>query len=168
PVWWAVRGETRLAGAARPGPECDFHDLRAESGLDAIVSLTDDNSYDCSPLRRTIILLEDLYARSGPTDPASELGLVQQAVTTVRELLDRRLGVLVHCAGGTGRTGTVIGAVLVSYGIEAPTVAAWLDEVHRLRGNSGWPESPWQRDVLHRFTPAPDQSSPDAPPGTSR
>lgn len=168
PVWWALRAEMRLAGSPRPGPGFSVRDLQTESGLDAIVSLTDNNSYDCSPLNRTVIVLEDLHAASTPTDPACELSLIRVAVATVRDLLDSHHGVLVHCAGGIGRTGTVIGAVLVSYGLAPPTVAAWLDELHRLRGHPGWPESPWQADVLDRFTPTAGQSSPEAPPGTSR
>jgi hypothetical protein len=66
----------------------------------------------------------------------------------VRELLDQQHGVLVHCEGGNGRSGTVIGAVLISYGIPALEVVNWLDEVHRLGGKSGWPESAWQRQAL--------------------
>ena len=53
-----------------------------------------------------------------------------------------------HCSGGIGRTGTVIGAVLVSLGIDAPDVVAWLDAVQKLRGRPGWPESPWPADAL--------------------
>ncbi len=42
----------------------------------------------------------------------------------------------------------VIGAVLVSLGIDESDVAAWLDAVHKLRGKPGWPECPWQTEAL--------------------
>lgn len=70
------------------------------------------------------------------------------AASTVRDLLDAGEGVLVHCLGGTGRTGTVIGAVLRSYGMPVDEITLWLDSVHKLRGQQGWPESPWQSQAL--------------------
>jgi hypothetical protein len=73
---------------------------------------------------------------------------VAAAASATRALLDDGLGVIVHCAGGTGRSGTVVGAVLVSLGGAPDTVTAWLDAVHILRGRPGWPESPWQTDAL--------------------
>lgn len=63
-------------------------------------------------------------------------------------------GVAVHCHGGTGRTGTVIGAVLVRLGHDPEEVCDWLHQVHVARGRDGWPESDWQQSVLRGFRAA--------------
>jgi predicted protein tyrosine phosphatase len=96
--------------------------------------------------------LEDLAYGKVPTNPEGELIKIRRAVDAVIESLDRQDGVLVHCDGGTGRSGTVVGAVLVDMGERPGEVAAWLDRVHLTRGRSGWPESPWQSTVLEWFT----------------
>ena len=51
--------------------------------------------------------------------------------------------------GGRGRTGTVIGATLVRLGHDPETVVAHLNRLAVARGRRGWPESPWQAEVLH-------------------
>ncbi len=48
---------------------------------------------------------------------------------------------MVHCHGGTGRTGTVLGCVLRELGVQAAEVIDFLDRVHKARGKPGWPES---------------------------
>jgi hypothetical protein len=148
-LWWALTGDRRLAGSAHPAAGFPFAQLHAEHGIDAIVALHGRPRYDPTPLRVAAhFALEDLYGRRSPTDPAGELAAVAAAATAVRALLDEGTGVLVHCIGGTGRTGTVIGAVLVSLGRSPDEVAAWLHDVHTRRGARGWPESPWQRTAL--------------------
>jgi hypothetical protein len=166
-LWWALRVDKRLAGTACPAADTNFRNLQTLYGLDAIVSLVADTTYDRSPLRQVSIPLEDLYGGSVPSDPRSELRRIAEAVGTVRGLLDQQRGVLVHCEGGTGRTGTVIGAVLVSYGAPLSGIVTWLNEVHQLRGKPGWPESPWQQETIGWFAADTGQSS-LAPPGTSR
>jgi len=167
PLWWALKGDTRLAGTARPAANMNFEDIQNRHRLSSVVSLVEHNQYDCLPLQRSVFPLDDLFGTAVPCDPSAEFDRVTGAVAKVRELLDQGHGVLIHCEGGTGRTGTVIGAVLVSYGVPAPEVVRWLDEVHQLRGQPGWPESPWQRDTLFAFAAEDGQSSPFTPPGTN-
>jgi len=78
---------------------------------------------------------------------------LKNLMPVVREALAHGEGVVVHCAGGRGRTGTVLGATLVSLGFAPAEVVAHLDLVHKARGTSGWPESPWQSAILQRFVP---------------
>ncbi len=104
--------------------------------------------YDTTALRWHGFELQDLYGALAPVDSDAEWLRVTEAAAATRAVLDDGLGVIVHCAGGTGRTGTVIGAVLVSLGAKPNAVAAWLDAVHKLRGRPGWPESPWQAEAL--------------------
>lgn len=147
-LWWVFRGRLRLAGCSLPGPLFDF-DAAFDNGLTQLVSLLGETTTDASPLAVTSFDLQDLHGLTSPANPDIEWGYVASAASTVRNLLDDDQGVLVHCLGGTGRTGTVIGAVLVSYGMAINDVTWWLDSVHKLRGQQGWPESPWQHDALN-------------------
>ncbi len=150
--WWALSPPIPLA--AMPYPPADFDWTQAgRLGFRAVVCLTDaDPGYDASPLRCTAVQLQDLCGGKLPDDPVGELALVRRAVDAVTTSLARREGVLVHCGGGTGRSGTVVGAALVAWGDEDPgDAAAWLNEAHRARCRAGWPESRWQREVRNKF-----------------
>ena len=85
-----------------------------------------------------------------PRDPEQEESLVHEATQAVVSQLQAGAGVVVHCAGGTGRTGTVIGCVLRVLGVAAVQVISYLDHLHQARGRSGWPESAWQSQVVRR------------------
>jgi len=149
--WWARSAPMPLAGMRYLLQ--DFEWTRAaELGFRTVVCLTgDDAGYDPSPLRCTAVKLQDLSGGKLPDDPDVELIKVRRAVDAVTASLGLSEGVLVHCGGGTGRSGTVVGAALVALDDDPGDVAAWLDRVHRGRGRRGWPESPWQRDVLDLF-----------------
>jgi hypothetical protein len=149
-LWWARTGGPRLAGMAAPPDGFPFSFLR-ERGFDTIVSLAGPVGYDPSPLSSRAFTLQDLAGGATPPDSAAEEEQVRQAVSGVGALLAEGHSVAVHCRMGVGRTGLVIGAVLVSDGHDPASVTAWLDEVQRARGVRGWPESPWQADVLAKF-----------------
>jgi protein-tyrosine phosphatase len=72
-------------------------------------------------------------------------------------------GVVVHCAGGTGRTCTVIGCVLRILGVSAVEAITHQDHLHKARGRLGWPESEWQSQVVQRF-PGPEGMRPTSVP----
>jgi hypothetical protein len=61
-------------------------------------------------------------------------------------------GILVHCMGGRGRTGTIIGAILRHRGYDSAEIIDFLDAAYRRAGKpAGWPESPWQSQVIRRL-----------------
>lgn len=130
-----------------PPPGLPFEVL-ADLGLTDIVSLLGAPGYDPRPLAGHQVLLQDLHGGQLPDDVAGEQAMVGRAVLAVVELLDAGRSVVVHCRAGIGRTGLVVGAVLVASGHSPDDVEAWLDDVQRARGAAGWPESPWQREVL--------------------
>ena len=149
-VYLVTRRPAPLAGMAFP----DWRGLRWEAlaglGVESVLCLTGDSCpYNPEPLRVLgAIALEDLNHGRLPGDPASEERLLRRAADLVLRELRQGRGVIVHCAGGTGRTGTVIGCVLRGLGHESPEVLAYLDRLNRRRGKRGWPESPWQAAMV--------------------
>ena len=109
--------------------------------------------YDPAPLRRLATTeLWDLVERELPDDPEREEELIREIANSVVERIEAGEGVVVHCAGGRGRTGTVLGMALRLMGVSADEIENRLNHIHQLRGKEGWPESPWQRQVLDRTT----------------
>jgi hypothetical protein len=150
-LWWAKTGSAaRLAGMSFPPEGFPFSFLQ-QQGLDTIVSLVGPASYDPRPLTSYAFTLQDLFRGAAPEDSAAEEAEVHRAVTGIRSLLADGRNVAVHCRAGIGRTGLVIGAVLVRDGHDPATVTAWVNEVQQARGARGWPESPWQSDLLASF-----------------
>jgi protein-tyrosine phosphatase len=153
--YWVLQHPAPLAGMPYPSPRTPWHHLAA-AGFGSVVCLESHGPvYDPSPLvigHRTS--LQDLYGGSVPHSPEQEEWLVHRAAQAVTARLQAGEGVVVHCAGGTGRTGTVIGCVLRGMGMTAEQVIAYLHRLHRARGRSGWPESEWQSEVVQRFADA--------------
>jgi hypothetical protein len=147
--YWVLQHPAPLAGMPYPSPRTPWQDLAA-AGFQHIICLEGRGPvYDPSPLRvnrRTS--LQDLYGGKVPCDPQREARLVKEAAQAVLRTLQAGEGVIVHCAGGTGRTGTVIGCVLHLLGVATGQVSTYLNHLHQARGRAGWPESPWQSQVV--------------------
>ena len=122
-------------------------------GFRHVVCLCGDRvEYNPSPLRLLhAVAMEDLHHGNEPLYQAKNEKMARDAAAIINETLEKGEGVAVHCIGGTGRTGTVIGCVLRSRGYSAGDIIAWLDRVNKQRGRRGWPESPWQADMVRRF-----------------
>ena len=129
----------------------------AAAGARGVLCLAGESpGYDPSPLELIgAVDLEDLFHGGPPHDLTAELELVRRQVDLVLERLTAGVGVVVHCAGGTGRTGTVLGCVLVRLGHEPRRVIEYLEGVHRARGRAGWPEAEWQAEVVRGARTAP-------------
>jgi Swiss Army Knife protein, DSP-PTPase phosphatase domain len=153
--YWVLQHPAPLAGMSYPAPRTPWQGLAA-AGFHHVICLEGDGpTYDPSPLmlsHRTS--LQDLYGGRLPRRPEQEKKLVYETALAVVRRLQAGDGVVVHCAGGTGRTGTVIGCVLRVFGGSAVEVITYLDHLHQARGRSGWPESEWQSQVVQRFPDA--------------
>jgi protein-tyrosine phosphatase len=151
--YWVLQHPAPLAGMPYPSSRTPWPELAA-AGFHHVICLEGHGpAYDPSPLsvsQRTS--LQDLYGGGVPRDPAREEKLIHEAAHAVVNKLRAGEGVVVHCAGGTGRTGTVIGCVLRFLGVAAVQVITYLDHLHQSRGRSGWPESTWQSQVVRRVS----------------
>ena len=87
--------------------------------------------------------LTDLYGGVVPDDPEAEAERVWEAARIAAGAVERGTGVVVHCVGGTGRTGTVVACALRLLGRSADEAVATV-QAHRPK----WPESPWQEQVV--------------------
>ena len=106
-------------------------------------------SYNPAPLELLFNeKLEDLVSGGPPVDESAEHAKVQQAVTALVAAWRSGHGVVVHCFGGRGRTGTVLGCVLRELGFKTAEVLSFLDRVHKACGKPGWPESEWQSALV--------------------
>ena len=122
------------------------------AGVEQLICLTDAKpSYDPSPVRLAhSARLEDLVHGGEPRDAAKEEEAIRLAAARGLDQIRRGVGVVIHCAGGRGRTGSVIGCILVGLGYQPEEVIRYLDSLHKSRGKPGWPESPWQAEVVRR------------------
>lgn len=130
-------------------PWQEFYD----SGFRRVVCLADAYpDYDPDPL--TVLYsedLEDLFHGGSPRDPEQETRFIRDATRLVFESISRGEGTIIHCLGGTGRTGTVMGCVLKALQFSANDIIDYLDRVNIARGRRGWPESAWQSDFVASF-----------------
>ena len=143
-----------LAGMSYPRDDCwqALHD----SGYRHVVCLAGKPSCDPSPLHILCAIdLQDLAGGMNPANPDREEVRIREVVALVQERILAGEGVVVHCVGGTGRTGTVIACTLKALGLPRETITEHMTSINRVRskyhGWKGWPESVWQEEMLQRF-----------------
>ncbi len=106
--YFVLRRPAPLAGMSYPPEDLNWSELGA-LGFQHLIRL-EGSTKDPAPLRLTFDgQLEDLAHGRSPRDPEREEMLVHEAAGLAIECLERSEGVAVHCQGGTGRTGTIIG-----------------------------------------------------------
>jgi protein-tyrosine phosphatase len=130
-----------LAGMAYPEPDMNWQALH-DRGFGLVVRLHPGN-YDAAPLEVRDVTVTDLYGGSSPDDPHAEAERVWEAARIAAAAVERGTGVVVHCVGGTGRTGTVVACALQLLGRSADEAIAVV-QTHR----PSWPESPWQEQLV--------------------
>ena len=135
-LYWVLIAPSPLAGMKHPRSSFPWSNLKA-AGFSHVVSLNP-GSYNPAPLTMAFCEhLEDLVSGGPPRNEAQEREKIKNAVSATLRILRSGEGVVVHCVGGRGRTGTVLGCTLRELGFEAQEAIAFLDRVHRARGKPG-------------------------------
>jgi Tyrosine phosphatase family len=141
-----------MLGASRwPGAEMDWKRMSSIGFRWVICACSEEPGYDPFPLKFLArIGLTDLSAGGQPDNHRAEFKQIEAIASQAFSKLNEG-GILVHCEGGRGRTGTIIGAILRRCGYGAAEVIDFLDGAYRDAGRPrGWPESPWQSQVVER------------------
>ena len=149
-LYWVLWSPTPLAGMKYPRTGFPWPNLKT-AGFSQVVSLHP-GSYDPAPLTIGFAEhLQDLVSGGPPANEADEKAKIKRAVTATVATWRSGQGVVVHCVGGRGRSGTVLGCVLRELGFAPAEAINFLDRVHKVRGKPGWPESPWQSSLVERW-----------------
>ena len=166
--YWVEPGQV-LAGAFPGHPDPDEATMRIqaflEAGIRTFVNLMFDHETDhggnlfvpYAPLveREADILGLDARCHRLPIRDVSipSLERMDEIQAIVRESLDRDAPLYVHCWGGRGRTGQVVGVHLIERGLA--TTNSFVDCIAELRsedeGGGPSPETPEQIGFVHEY-----------------
>ena len=150
--YWLLRRPAPLAGMPYPSARTPW-DAIAQAGFAHVLCLNEaPPAYDPSPLRVLhAVELEDLVFGDPPAAPEQEAARIRQAVAIGLDKLQAGEGVIAHCYGGRGRSGTVLGGMLRALGYASADICGHLDRLHKARGKTGWPEAAWQAEMIARL-----------------
>jgi ADP-ribosylglycohydrolase/protein-tyrosine phosphatase len=165
--YWVVPGKL-LAGAYPGPPTADSHRKKVEDLLDAgvraFVNLMeeDETNHEGKPFNP----YQNLVCSMAPDATCERFAIKDLSIPTVDEMekildfidshLNEERTVYVHCWGGVGRTGTVVGCWMLRNGLAtAEDVLGKLKSLRRQDHERGYRESPEtgaQRDFIHAWS----------------
>ena len=157
--WWVVPG--RLLATEYPGAKDQAQALLklqglSDAGVNSFVDLTEpgERTWDGSPMvPYSGLLAPDVtYKRFAIPDTKTITdGGYDRILAYINAELDAGKVVLVHCWGGKGRTGTVVGAWLIEQqGLGYPQVIDHMQELRlgTVKADHAVPDTQVQHDVL--------------------
>ncbi|MBU1107781.1 MAG: dual specificity protein phosphatase family protein [Candidatus Riflebacteria bacterium] len=157
--YWVIPGRF-LAGNFPYNPGIDnphdFLHCLLDSKIDTFIDLTEeDELVHYQPLLAQITSKDIVYRRFAIVDySVPGVAEMQEVVAIINQLLEEGRHIYLHCRGGIGRTGTVVGCWLCSQGYNGN---AALDELAKLFSASNAarftrsPETEEQRDFVKGF-----------------
>ena len=138
-AYWVVPG--RLLAGMYPGEEM-ISELRT-AGVDTFFDLTEDGEldrYDLDGLEHRRFPIRDM---STPTPE-----VMREILDALDEVLSDGRTVYLHCLGGIGRTGTVVGCHLVRTGRSGEDALA---DIVAWRGDQWSPQTEAQKDFVRAW-----------------
>ncbi len=154
--YWVIPG--RFAAGEYPGDRWDERareKLRVfqEAGIDDFVDLTEAGEYGLNPYA-VLLPTTARYRRFAIPDMNVPTPLrMREILDAIDGALGEGRGVYVHCFGGVGRTGTVVGCWLVRRGLSPlealERIAAWRQGTPD--GDRPSPETAEQRALVHHW-----------------
>jgi len=160
--YWVVAGRF-LAGSFPYNPGIDnphdfLHSL-LDNGIDAFIDLTEeDELVHYQPVLAKLTAKDLLYRRFPIVDySVATLAEMQQLVAHINQLLEEGRHVYLHCRGGIGRTGTVVGCWLRSQGHDGESALAELANLFSASNAARFsrsPETEEQREFVKSFVSA--------------
>jgi protein tyrosine/serine phosphatase len=158
-AWW-VQPHRLLAGeypgAATPEKADAKVRVLVDAGIDTIVDLTTEQDH-LTPYRERLDAAAQAAGRSMRyfAHPIPDFGVLDHAgydaiLARIHSELDAGRTVYVHCRGGKGRTGTVIGCLLAESGLSYDDVIARIGELRSgtRKASDPCPENTAQHDML--------------------
>jgi predicted protein tyrosine phosphatase len=142
--YWVVRG--RLLAGEYPGALTEEEtaarlEVFQESGVTSFVDLTEE--HEGLPPYEALLRKEVRFTRRAIIDfgcPAPEQ--MSETLDLIDSELERGEVVYVHCWGGRGRTGTVVGCWLVRHGSSGEEALAKIERLRESVPHAEWAPSP--------------------------
>jgi ADP-ribosylglycohydrolase/protein-tyrosine phosphatase len=160
-AWWVEPGQ--LLAGEYPGDkkaERARHkiDLLVDAGIRTFIDLTEaDELEPYAPIVNVVAEARALDLRH-VRHPIRDVGVIDNAgyraiVDTINSEIANDRPVFVHCWGGVGRTGTVVGCWLVDHGAEPSSVLGRLAELRAgtQKAHRRSPETPQQAEAIRRY-----------------
>jgi ADP-ribosylglycohydrolase len=168
-AYWVLPGKLLAGGypgrkagvAGASAPETAVHALQ-DAGVNAFLDLSADGE-DVKAESYAPFLGAGIELRRSPTeDMSADSSSVKKSIAALDELLASGRTVYLHCVGGFGRTGTVVGSYLVEEGLAAPSEALGL--VTALRARTDRPEAQSPQTEAQRLLVSSARPGPSALP----